>query len=125
MNYDYIIAGIAFVCIFIVLFVFNTKRTKDMLKNKKSKKNKELFITEYKYLCNKFNININNLLTKKMAFVISIIDSFIITIVFLVIMLIPLAIMWQLLIGFVLLFGLIYSIYEIVGRILVKKGYKE
>lgn len=125
MNYDYLIAGVAFVCIWIVLYLLNIKKTTAILKNKRNKKNKETIITEYKYLCSKFGINIKNLLNKKMAIVISFIDAFIITVVFLIIMLIPLKMMWQLLIGFVLLFGLIYSIYEILGRMLVKKGYKE
>ena len=38
---------------------------------------------------------------------------------------IDLYIVWQLLIGFVLLFALIYSLYEIYGRHLVKKGYQK
>ena len=45
--------------------------------------------------------------------------------VFLVISSIPWSIGFSMLLGFVLLFGLIYSLYEFLGRSLVKKGWSK
>ena len=56
-----------------------------------------------------------------MAFWCAIINAFIISSVVTIISNIKLKMMWQLLIGFVLLFALIYSLYEIYGRHLIKK----
>ena len=53
----------------------------------------------------------------------ALINSFIIAFVSTVISAIPAHVVWQLLVGFVLIFGLIYALYEIYGRILVKKGW--
>ena len=50
-------------------------------------------------------------------------NAFIISFTVVVLYILDLFIIWQFLIGFILLVGLIYSIYEIYGNILVKKGY--
>ena len=92
-----------------------------MLKNKKNRKNKDKYIFSVKYLMNKFKLKKENLLTKKMLFIYSVIDSFIITLVFMIISLIEIPFIIQLFMGFALLFALIYAIYELLGRYLKKK----
>ena len=67
-----------------------------MLKNKKNRKNKDKFIFSVKYLMNKFKLKKESLLTKKMLFIYSIIDSFIITLVFMMISLIEIPFIVQL-----------------------------
>ena len=97
-----------------------------MLKNKKNRKNKDKYIFSVKYLMNKFKLKKEKLLTKKLLFIYSILDSFIITLVFMIISLIEVPFIVQLFIGFALLFALIYAIYELLGRYLKKKeGYYE
>ena len=90
----------------------------------KSKKVKNYQIMEFSYLIYKFQLDKNKVLYKPMALYCSLINGFIISGVVTIISNIKVKMVWQLLIGFVLLFGLIYSIYEIYGRILVKKGWK-
>ena len=70
---------------------------------------------------NKFKLKKESLLTKKMLFIYSVIDSFIITLVFMIISLIEIPFIIQLFMGFALLFALIYAIYELLGRYLKKK----
>ena len=118
------------VCFFLILwlliflfeyfFVMNKKS-----KNKKNKKKNNIQIMEYTYLIGKFKLDENKIVYKSLARGCSIINGFIISFVVTVISNIDLFIVWQLLIGFVLLFALIYSVYEIYGRILVKKGWRK
>ena len=119
-----IITCIAFVVISIVLFLYNGYKASILL-NKKKKKYKKSEITEVKYLSLTYGLKKEKLMLPKIILLISIVDAFIISIVFLVVTMLPWAIIWQLLVGFVLLLGLIYSIYGIIGKILVKKGYQE
>lgn len=105
--------------IFIIDYLFVMKRK---LKSKK-KKNKE--IMEINYLITKFKLDKNKVLMKPMCLWCSLINGFIISLVVTVISNIKVYMMWQLLIGFVMLFALIYSIYEIYGRHLVRKGWKK
>jgi hypothetical protein len=92
---------------------------------KKPRKKDIKEIIEIKYLSITYGIVKEKILTKKFMFIISIIDAFIISSVFLVITLLPYGIFWQLLVGFAMLLGLIYSIYSILGRVLSKKGYDQ
>ena len=100
---------------------YNLFKASQMLKNKKNRKNKDKYIFSVKYLMNKFKLKKENLLTKKMLFIYSVIDSFIITLVFMIISLIEIPFIIQLFMGFALLFALIYAIYELLGRYLKKK----
>ena len=106
--------------LFEYFFVMNKKS-----KNKKSKKKNNIQIMEYTYLIGKFRLDENKIVYKSLARGCSIIIGFIISAVVTIISNIDLYIVWQLLIGFVLLFALIYSVYEIYGRILVKKGWRK
>ena len=111
-----------FFCLLVLIFYFyNLFKASQMLKNKKNRKNKDKYIFSVKYLMNKFKLKKENLLTKKMLFIYSVIDSFIITLVFMIISLIEIPFIVQLFMGFALLFALIYAIYELLGRYLKKK----
>ncbi len=104
----------------IYMLVFLITYIMDLIKIKKKKQKK---IGEIQYLVSKFKLDINKLNYKKACLVISFLNAFIISSVTLVISLLKTNMTLQLIVGFVLLFSLIYSLYEIYGRILVKKGY--
>ncbi|MBR5662997.1 MAG: hypothetical protein IKX00_05100 [Bacilli bacterium] len=104
--------------IFLIDYLFVFKRK---IKNKKIKNDQ---IMEFGYLIYKFKLDKNKVLYKPMGLYCALINGFIISGVVTIISNIKLKMIWQLLIGFVLLFGFIYSVYEIYGRILVKKGWK-
>ncbi|MBE6154671.1 MAG: hypothetical protein E7163_03780 [Firmicutes bacterium] len=118
-----------FIIIFIVDYFFINKRKLKLLNNngttKKGKKKKVKNISEIDYLVAKFKLDKRKLNKENMILWISIINSFIISIVSSVIIMFPFKIMWQLLIAFVLLFGLIYSLYEIYGSYLKRKEDKK
>ena len=80
---------------------------------------------EIVYLTSKFNLDKNKIHYKPVLLWCALINGFIISLVSTIIVNIKLHMMWQLLIGFVLLFALIYAIYEIYGRHLVRKGWKK
>lgn len=105
-----------FFIFFLIVFTFTYLNT-----SKKLKKNKINKITEITYLKRKFSLQLTKIEIKKMLLWISLINSFIIAFVTTFIFLLPINIFWQLMIGFVLLFALIYALYEIYGRHLVNK----
>lgn len=105
--------------IFLVDYLFVFKR------RLKSKKVKNEEIMEFNYLIYKFKLDKNKVLYKPMALYCALINGFIISGVVTVICLFDIGYIWRLLIGFVMLLGLIYSIYEIYGRILIKKGWQK
>ena len=128
MN-EYLLSLYIFIALFMIVFVVDyfliNKRKLNLIKNKgvtkKGKRKKIKNISEVDYLSAKFKLDTKKLDMDKMIIIISIINAFIISIVSSVIMLMPFAIMWQMIIAFVLLFGLIYALYEIYGRHLKHK----
>lgn len=109
-----------FILVFIVDYFFINRKRLTLIKNKgitkKGKKKKIKNIGELDYLIAKFKLDFKKINTDKAIIWISLINSFIISIVSFIIMIIPLKLMWQMLIAFALLFCLIYSLYEIYGR---------
>lgn len=114
MNY-LLYFGVIFLIIFLFYFLVLNR-----IKLKKQNYNK---IGEINYLIKKFNLDPKKINYNVTANIIALINAFIIAFVCVLISLIDVSFIWQMLIGFVLLFSLIYSIYEIFGRILVKKGW--
>ena len=104
-----------FFIIFLILYAFNLWKVKS--KKKRS-------IGEIKYLVNKFDLDEKSLKVRSMILWICLIDAFIISFIGTFIFMLPIEYIWKFLIGFVLLFALIYSLYEIYGRHLIKKGYQ-
>lgn len=111
--------------VFLVDYYLINKRKLTLIRNKglnkKGKQKKVNSIGEMDYLVSKFKLNKKKLNEDSMILWISLINSFIISIVSSVLMLMPFKLMWLMLIAFVLLFCLIYSLYEIYGRHLKKK----
>ena len=116
---------IAFIIVFIVDYFFINKKKLTLIKNKgitkKGKKKKIKNIGELDYIIAKFKLDFKKINSDKVIIWISLINSFIISTVSFIIMILPFKIMWQMLIAFILLFCLIYSLYEIYGRYLRKK----
>lgn len=111
--------------VFLVDYYLINKRKLTLIRNKglnkKGKQKKVNSIGEMNYLVSKFKLNKKKLNEDSMILWISLINSFIISVVSSVLMLMPFKLMWLMLIAFVLLFCLIYSLYEIYGRHLKKK----
>lgn len=108
--------GILLVIFFIFLFI----NSRIKLKRKKYDK-----IGDINYLVIKFRLDKKKINYKILTLINSAINAFIISFTCTVIGLIPIDLVWQLLIGFVILFIMIFLIYEIVGRICVKKGWQQ
>lgn len=108
---------ITFISIFLLDLLF--------LCSKKTKKKRVYRLTsEGMYLIKKFDLEEKKIDLKKLDFHISIINAFIISFVSVTISLIKTSIIIELGIGFVLLFLLIYSMYEIYGRHIEKEWKK-
>jgi len=114
--------GILLVIVFLVDYIFIKRKYLKRITGKKKSKKKNNELTEITYLVSKFKLDKNNLPLHKLLITTSIINAFIIALVAVVVLLIDINIILQLVIGFVLLMGLIYSLYELLGRYLVKKG---
>ena len=95
-------------------------------KSKEKEKNKTIedFIG-FSLIVPKFKLDINKMNLNYVFVLSSLINAFIISLVFVVIYSVPWDLPFQILLGFVLLFGLIYALYELLGRHLVKKGWKK
>ena len=119
--------AVLFVLIFLVNYFWVLKRGyKNICKAKKKKKAKKLedFIG-FSLIVPKFKLDINKMNLNYVFVLSSLINAFIISLVFVVIYSVPWDLPFQILLGFVLLFGLIYALYELLGRHLVKKGWKK
>ena len=119
---DLIYFAIVFVLVLLVYTIFIVPRRLKKLSKVKSKKTKKNYLGEATYIIGKFKLDEEKINLKAIMYTLGIINSFIMAFVCMVVAVIPLDRMLQFLIGFVLLFLLIYSLYEIYGRILVKKG---
>ncbi len=123
-NFEFYMLGyfILFLFILIVYYFMLKKKYLQIIGTKKSKKKKKVVITEIQYLSSRFKLKEENLLRKWVLLWISFINAMIISIVAFAISIPDIAMVYQLLIAFLLLIGLIYSLYEIFGRVLKKKG---
>ncbi len=118
-----LITVIAFVVIIFVRYVIYLVSV-DKIKKGKKKKNKEINIIEVRYLNVKNKINKERLYTKGFALLFSTIDSFIICSAFLILELLHWALVFKMMLGLILVMGLIYSLYGILGNFLEKRGYQ-
>lgn len=114
-----IVELLLYLIIFFIVFFFNYLSIRKNIKKKKEKN-----ISGFYYLCEKFSLNKNKLNKKRVGFWIAGINAFIISFVAFVISNIPVPIIFQFLIGFILLLALIYGLYEIYGRHLKKSENK-
>lgn len=111
-----------FIFIFLIDYIINRSHYSKRKKNKKPK-NKD--IMEISYLVEKFKLDKKKLPINKLLLLIAFFNALIISITSLTVILCNTFLILQLVIGFVLLLGLIYAIYEITGQILVKRGYSK
>lgn len=82
------------------------------------KKRKESF--EIDYMINKFGLKRNKINYKKVKWILNFINPLIISIAFVAVMMID-SFTMGIMVGFVIMLVLIYSVYEIIGRILRRK----
>lgn len=93
---------------------------------KTTKKNKKHgTATEIQYLVTKFNLDKKKMETDAIAAIVSLQDALIITISLEIAILITDNVLLEMLIGLVVVIALIIGSNEIVGRILIKKGYEK
>ncbi len=116
---------ILFIIIFTVDYLFIKRRYLKRLNGKKKRKKKDNELMELSYLVAKFKLDKSKLPLNKLLVVISLINAFIISIVSVTVLLLDTYTIVRLLVGFVLLMGLIYSLYEILGRILERRGIRK
>ncbi|MEG1892521.1 MAG: hypothetical protein RR189_01340 [Bacilli bacterium] len=121
-----ILGVIVFIVVFLVdYFLILKRKVKKITKPKEKEKFKIISIMEIEYLISKFALDKKKLNINYCIVCIALLNALIISFVSSIIMLIPWALPWQLLVGFTLLFILIYAIYELFGRHLVKKGWRK
>lgn len=127
-----IIFGIIFFLIIFLVYYFvflkrrfNLYNGKKKIKKSKKKKENPLDFMEFTYLVSRFNLDKDKVNVLYCFRWIAILNAFIISFTGTLIFYIPGKIIWKYLIGFVILFALIYSLYEIFGRHLVKKGWSK
>lgn len=119
MNLENILFNLIF---FLVVFLFVFLVDFYVVSKEKGKKRKvEKLTSQDTYMIKKFNLDEKKLNLTRLNFHIAIINAFIIAFVSTTISLTNLHIGFQMLISFVVLFALIYSLYEIYGRHLKKK----
>lgn len=114
--------------VFIVVFLSNyflyyKRGYKRIVKQKKKKKLKKIEdFLGFSYLIPKYKLDVSKVNLDAMFLVLSGVNAFIIAVVFICVTLIDWDIAFSIMLGFVLIFGLIYGMYEILGKILRKKG---
>lgn len=109
--------GVSFAVMFLVYILIIYRRKKEYTDGKKQ--------IEINYLVKKFNLDMRKTKYSTLKLVVSLLNSFIIAFVFTVLINLDVKYIWKLLIAFLILMVLIYSLYEIVGRILSKAENKE
>ena len=87
---------------FIVMFILNKRKLK---KNKKGR------LGEINYLAGRFNLDKKKINYNSLIIIVSLTNAFIISFVCTVICIIPVKLIWQMLIGFVMLFILIFYVW--------------
>ena len=119
MTLEEIILNIIFfLVVFFIVFLVNYYI---FCKDRKNKKVIDKQTSIDNYLISRFKLNVEVINLKMMNFHTSIINAFIISFVSTTVTIVNLNLGFQFLISFILLFTLIYSIYEIYGRHLRKK----
>ncbi len=116
MLYNLIFFLVLFLGAWLVFFLINKRKLKN---------NKKYQMAEIKYLISRFTIDKKKIDYQKLFRLINIANAFIIAFVCTIISVLPLKFMWQMLIGFVLLFVLMFLCYELLGIYAVKKGWKK
>jgi len=119
MTIEYILLNtIFFMSVFLIIFIVDFYI---ISKEKNKKKKIEKMTSQDVYIIKKFDLDSERISLRQLNFHISIINAFIIAFVSTVVSITDFHIGVQLAISFVLLFGLIYSLYELYGRYMKKR----
>ncbi len=111
--YDLLSFLIVFTAIFAINYLWSLR---------KIKKHKKIDLVDY--VTNRFKLDSKKIKATNMILIISLINALIISLAYTVITNLNISFIWQLMIAFILIFALIYSLYELYGRYLIKKGYQ-
>lgn len=106
--------SITFLLIILIYMVFINRKRKNM--------KTEGSFTEPSYLFNRFNLSTRKISYKKVMWLTTFLNAFIIALTASVVVNIK-SLLLELLVGFVMLLVLIFLGYEVLGRILVARGY--
>ena len=125
---------IFFIVVFLIVYIFcyyiagrikvPKEKNKDKIKGKKKEKQFK-YTNEGKLMMIRYNLDEKKVDYRELLRWTSFCNAFVISLTCTIICNIPLKMYYKLAIGFFILFGLIYSIFEIVGRHLNKKWGKE
>ena len=114
VMYNILYFLILFLVVFLVDFYFLSSK-------KENKKRVDKMTNQAEFIISRYNVDMKKFSLRRLNFHISIMNGFIISFVAVTIPLIKVHVVVQLLIGFVMMFSLIYSIYEIYGRHVKRK----
>lgn len=109
--------GICFIVILLIYLLFINRKFRKEYKEGKQQ-------VEINYLINKFKLDIRVTKYKTIKLIVAFLNSFIIAFAFTIIINLKFKYAYKLMIAFVIMFILIYSLYEITGRILKRKELK-
>ena len=119
MN-EILLNGIYFLVAYIIIFLIYV-----LVINRKKKTYKETKENiEVQYLVKKFNLDKRKIKYSTLKWYINVVNPLIIATTFVIVTNIE-SLLWGILIGFVVMMALIYSVYELLGRILKKRGSKD
>ena len=108
--------GICFVVILLIYLIINITVRKEYKEGKQQ--------VEINYLINKFKLDMRVTKYKTIKLIVAFLNSFIIAFTFTIIINLKFKYAYKLMIAFVIMFIMIYSLYEITGRILKRKELK-
>ncbi len=109
--------GTTFIIVFLIYALFINRKKKEYVEGKKQ--------LEINYLVKKFDLDMRITKYKNIKLIVSLLNSFIIAFTFAIIVNLKVNYVFKLLIAFAILMVLIYSLYEITGRILKSKEKKK
>ncbi len=119
MKETIIINLIYFLCAYLILFLIYV-----FIINKKRKLYKEGKNTlEVNYIVNKFKLDMRKIKYKELKWTLTFINPLIMSLTFIIVINIKNTLL-SLLLGFIIMIILIYSVYEIIGRYFKKRGEK-
>ena len=108
--------GVCFIVVFLLYLLINMKFRKEYKEGKQQ--------VEINYLISRFKLDMRVTKYKTVKFLVALLNSFIISVTFTIIINLKFKYVYKLMIAFVIMFILIYSLYEIVGRALKRKELK-
>lgn len=116
---------VVFIIVFLVNYFLILKRPYKNGNKKKKKKNSLKDFIGLSYVIPRFDLDEKKIEVNYAFILISLVNALIISLTSVIVYIIPWALAFKMLLGFVLLFGFIYAMYELLGRWFVKKGWNK